>query len=754
MVLFLVAMTGCTSVPRGKSGIDEVTVHNADAIDESDTEGKIATAETPKFLGFFRGVVYDYEVFDRFVLQRDLARVERYYRARGYYDAHARAGRVIQKNNNHVRVEIVVEEGQPTLVTDLEIAWPPGSPVSDDVKLKAYLAAKELLRLKRPFDEDNFAKAQDSVLKTVTDAGFAYAKISRSADIDISTHTAIVTYTVTPDLPAKFGKITIKGLDPDQGGPLHAEIPEDKLISTINIKEGEPYSTAEIDSASSALTDLEVFSSVRIVPQLSDPPPADHVVPLLVTVEPAKLRSLKLGGGVELDSLKTELHGVVGWEDHNFIGNLRDLEVNFKPGVVLYPTRLASGEFSPPTKLLPEEKLFINFKQPSFIEARTEGFIKPEFNVYPILVPNYKVASVAADGTAIPADPVIGYMEPKVSVGVDRSILRHLLVRLSYTAQVESPFSYVGSPGVDLSTISISYPELQATLNVTDNKLHPHTGFEIGNILQYAGIGGTAHDIKIQPEGKVYIPLGKKITWATRATVGFIVPQNWGNYIQGDPPPPGGKRVSHLGDAPDYVPVDPTKPNGPTKLNPESGEVRDLEIDLFRGFYSGGPSENRGYPVRSIGPYTFVPFLNPGSVSNQFKQGAACVAAVTTAQNGGGTGTPTTCDSPVGGLSMWEASTELRIDIAGPLSIATFVDASDVSPYQFSIRLNYPHMSVGGGLRYDTPVGPLRVDVGYRLDGVFDHPKDAVLDPDITSASFGTIAGLPIAISAGIGEAF
>lgn len=745
MVAILVTLTGCTAVPRGKSGIDEVTVHNADAVDESDTEGKIATAETPKFLGFFRGVVYDYEVFDRFVLQRDLARIERYYRARGYYDAHARAGRVIQKNNNHVRVEIVVEEGPPTIISDLEIAWPPGAPVSDETKLKAYLAAKELLRPGKPFDEDNFAKAQDDVLRAVTDAGFAYAKITRNADIDITNHTAVVTFTMTPDLPAKFGKITVKGLDPDQGGPLRAEIPEDKIRSTINIDEGQPYSTAEIDSASAALTDLEVFSSVRIVPQLSDPPPADHVVPLLVTVEPAKLRSLKLGGGIELDSLKTELHGVIGWEDHNFLGNLRDLEVTFKPGVVLYPTRLASGEFVPPTKLLPEEKLAISFKQPSFIEARTEGFIKPEFNIYPILVPNYKTATSpyplpTATGLEQPttADPVIGYLEPKASVGVDRLIFRRLFVKLSYTAQVESPFSYVGSPGVDLTPILLSYPELQATLNVTDNKLHPHVGFEIGSVLQYAGgiFGGTAHDIKVQPDAKVYIPIGKKITWATRATVGFLFPQNdsWGDYIE-----------NHLGDAPSF---DKTG-----KIQPREGEIRDLEIDLFRGFYSGGPSSNRGYPVRSIGPYSFVPFLNPGSVSNQFKQGADCVAAVTGAQNGGST-KPTTCDSPVGGMSLWEASTELRIDVAGPLSVATFCDASDVSPSVFDIRLNYPHMSCGGGARYDTPVGPLRVDLGYRLDGPFDHPKDSVLDPDVTSASYGTILGQPIAISAGIGEAF
>jgi outer membrane protein assembly factor BamA len=715
-------------------------VHNADAVEESDTEDKIATAETPKFLGFFRGVVYEYEIFDRFVLQRDLARIERFYRARGYYDAKARAGRVIQKNNNHVRVEIVVEEGEPTRVTDLEIAWPAGAPVSDRIKLKAYLAAKALLPPKEPFDEDSFAKAQDDVKKAVTDAGFAYAKVTRNADVDIVNHTAIVTYTVTPDLPAKFGKITIKGLDPDSGGPLNAEIPEDKIRSTINIDEGQRYSTAEIDSASSALTDLEVFSSVRIVPQLTDPPPADHVVPLTVTVEPAKLRSLKLGGGVELDSLKTEIHGVIGWEDHNFLGNLRDLEVTFKPGVVLYPTRLASGELVAPTKPLPQEKLAISFKQPSFIEARTEGFIKPEFNIYPILVPHYNVNPPDPI-----TDPIIGYLEPKTSVGVDRLIFRRLFVKLSYTAQVESPFSYIGSPGVGLTPILLSYPELQATLNITDNKLHPHVGFSIGNTFQYAFLG-TAHDIKVQPEARVYIPLGKKITWATRATVGFLFPQNWGDYIKEKNPATG---VSYLGDAPKFDPAN--------KVIPESGEIRDLEVDLFRGFYSGGPSQNRGYPVRSIGPYSFIPFLNPASVGNQFKQGEACVSAVTSAQNGGAataSGPPNTCDSPVGGMSLWEASTELRVDVAGPLSIATFCDASDVSPYVLDIRLNYPHMSCGAGARYDTPVGPLRLDIGYRLDGPFDHPADSVLDPDVRSPQLGTIFGQPIAISAGIGEAF
>src|SRR5262249_11496727 len=95
--LFCVCLLcACSSIPAGLSAINSVSIEGAREVNEGDVEDKIATAASPKFLGLFRGTVYDYEIFDRLKLQRDLARVERYYRARGYYGAHARAGRVIK----------------------------------------------------------------------------------------------------------------------------------------------------------------------------------------------------------------------------------------------------------------------------------------------------------------------------------------------------------------------------------------------------------------------------------------------------------------------------------------------------------------------------------------------------------------------------------------------------------------------------------------------------------------------------------
>src|SRR5947207_982251 len=122
IVLLAAAVCGaCASIPRGRSAVDDVKVRGARRVEASDVEDKIATAPSPKFLGLFRGVIYDYEILDRIILQRDLARIERYYRARGFYDARARVARVIRLNPEHVRVEIVVDEGRPVLVRDVRI---------------------------------------------------------------------------------------------------------------------------------------------------------------------------------------------------------------------------------------------------------------------------------------------------------------------------------------------------------------------------------------------------------------------------------------------------------------------------------------------------------------------------------------------------------------------------------------------------------------------------------------------------------
>ncbi len=115
---------GCRhSVPEGALVVRSVGVEGTEAVDPAPLLEGLATAPSPRFLGLWDGVAFEYEIYDENLLTRDLERVERYLRARGYYEAKVRAARVIRlRDGRRVRVEIEVVEGVPVLVRRVEVA--------------------------------------------------------------------------------------------------------------------------------------------------------------------------------------------------------------------------------------------------------------------------------------------------------------------------------------------------------------------------------------------------------------------------------------------------------------------------------------------------------------------------------------------------------------------------------------------------------------------------------------------------------
>jgi outer membrane protein assembly factor BamA len=685
----------CVSLPNRRYAIDGLSVSGNRALDDDELEQHIATRDSPRFLGLFRGLVYDYEVFDRYVLERDLQRIERYYRARGFYWPRVRAGRVFETGPREVKVEILVEEGPETRVGRVDVHGLEHLP--EQVAREAESEVTSVQKRGDRFEEADFEAAAEALQRALADDGYAHARVRRAADVDLVDNVASLGYWVDPGPRVRLGEITLKGL---------GDMPEDQVRRILHLKTGSDYSVSELESAERALLDLGVFSSVRVSPRLESEGSAEprDEVPIDVKLERSRFRSLRFGAGLQIDSQRTDVHLVAGWEDRNFLGGLRALQIEFVPGGVVWPTRLPDIET--PQRLLPQARLRLEFRQPDFLEARTSGVLRAEAGLAPVLL------SSQGDSNS----PILGYRDLRASAGLERSLFWKLYGALSQNVQISDPFTYAGTLDAALDTALVSYPELFLRLDARDDRLEPTSGVYASTSLQVAGLGGDARDLKLQPELRGYVPLGRRLTFAARGSLGFLFAQNYGDTIASNAftGGAGGARATW---------------------------VRDVQLMYLRGFFGGGPGSNRGYGQREIGPHGYVPFYNPGQSSEDPSEACDPMQAASMGP------LPKNCNLPLGGFSLWEASLELRVPLLGPLRGALFLDAGDVSPYEAELRWDRPHLSAGLGLRYSTPIGPVRFDVGYRIPGAQAPNSADEYEPD-------ELFGLPIAISLGIGEPF
>jgi outer membrane protein insertion porin family/translocation and assembly module TamA len=73
---------------------------------------------------------------------------------------------------------------------------------------------------------------------------------------------------------------------------------------------------------------------------------------------------------------------------------------------------------------------------------------------------------------------------------------------------------------------------------------------------------------------------------------------------------------------------------------------------------------------------------------------------------------------PIGGDSLAAATSELRFSLTGKLGAVAFLDAGNVWADPWAIRVNDLRYAIGPGLRYQTPIGPVRLDFGYQLNPI------------------------------------
>jgi translocation and assembly module TamA len=131
----------------------------------------------------------------------------------------------------------------------------------------------------------------------------------------------------------------------------------------------------------------------------------------------------------------------------------------------------------------------------------------------------------------------------------------------------------------------------------------------------------------------------------------------------------------------------------------------DTSLPPDQRFYGGGSASIRGYPYQSVGPY--FPILYPPCP----KPPAPCV------QNIVGFTT-----YPIGSTTISAGTIEYRQRIAQNWGAAFFIDGGNVGPSLTFSPTNL-FVGVGTGVRYYTPIGPIRLDFAVPLKRYDSDPQ-------------------------------
>jgi len=79
--------------------------------------------------------------------------------------------------------------------------------------------------------------------------------------------------------------------------------------------------------------------------------------------------------------------------------------------------------------------------------------------------------------------------------------------------------------------------------------------------------------------------------------------------------------------------------------------------------------------------------------------------------------------TPLGGKSIIESNLELRFPLFWRLSGVAFMDGGNVWRSSYAYHLDQLAYAAGSGLRIDTPIGPVRLDLGFPLWNVKKSPQ-------------------------------
>lgn len=638
----------------------------------------------------------DWPLLDRSVFERDLARIERWLRARGYYEGTVESAELSpseardhdrfdpesppceeadEDEGCQVDIRVKVHEGDPVLVHAIDFAG-----VEDlTPKLQAKLKKVVDLDVGKRFDEALYESSRMDVLRALKKAGYAKARVEGHVEINVEGREAKILYTITSGPTCTFGQVRVEGAEDLSTRPL---------LGAVAFAEGEQYDERLLEETQRGVYALGVFTSVEVESTFPDD---GSVAEIVIRVVPGRLFRYGVGAGFQaglvqsgltdssVDSTREwDVHAVGFVETRNFLGGLRKLRLEEKPRLIFpgpFPAvqaELGSGRSMGPTF---GNHVSLQFRQPAFIERQTSLNFEISHDYGP--------------------EAFLGSLRHEFStaIGPERTynkgtLLVSLQLKASLYANDPNLFETGEATPVDAaSDYHVMLLEPYFRWDLRDSPTQPRVGAYLSLNAQLGGafMPSSWDYVRVAPEARGYLPLPLGMVLAGRFALGFMY--IWGSDFGRDSPSSQGA------------------------LGPEQYRLR-----------GGGANGNRGFIAGDLG------------------------------------------DGSLGGTRKWEASIELRAPLTQSFGLVAFMDAGDVSKTlpdgtgRNAFNFAYPQVSVGFGLRYQTIVGPLRLDVGYRIPQL-QHIGDPNLENDQRQRESPPAEALlftqwPGAVHLTLGEAF
>jgi outer membrane protein insertion porin family/translocation and assembly module TamA len=230
-------------------------------------------------------------------------------------------------------------------------------------------------------------------------------------------------------------------------------------------------------------------------------------------------------------------------------------------------------------------------------------------------------------------------------------------------------------PGIDRSVTNVKISSITPTFfwDRRDDVVDPHRGFFTSASLEYAfrALAAEANFFKEFAQASYFLPVSARSVFGVSGRVGLI--QDFGKGISGE-----GKVLSG--------------------------------VPISERFTGGGESSQRAFPLDLLGITCVDP--RDADICRFDAKGNALNATLINVPDDDKV---KATQFPSGGRSIFIVNAEYRFPIAGPFGGTVFVDAGNVFP-DTKILFDRLRYGVGSGLRYLSPVGPVRVDVGYNLN--------------------------------------